>query len=63
MNEYYTAQIKSIPAGLSIIQLHAAYDDAEMRAVTDGHVDYGAAWRQADVDFFYQRLLSQITDG
>jgi predicted glycoside hydrolase/deacetylase ChbG (UPF0249 family) len=52
MKEYYTEQIKSIPPGLSIIQLHAAYDDAEMQAVTEGHIDYGAGWRQDDVDFF-----------
>jgi predicted glycoside hydrolase/deacetylase ChbG (UPF0249 family) len=52
MTNFYTDQIKAMVPGLNIILLHAAYDDAEMKAVTDGHVDYGAGWRQDDVDFF-----------
>jgi predicted glycoside hydrolase/deacetylase ChbG (UPF0249 family) len=49
---YYTNILQSVEPGVSLIILHAAYDDAEMRAVTAGHPDYGAAWRQADFDFF-----------
>ena len=52
MENYYTTQIKSLPPGLSIILLHAAYDNDEMKAVTTGHIDYGATWRQDDVNFF-----------
>jgi predicted glycoside hydrolase/deacetylase ChbG (UPF0249 family) len=50
--DYYTQIFNSLPAGLNCILLHAAYDDAEMQAVTMNHPDYGAAWRQADYDFF-----------
>jgi hypothetical protein len=50
--DYYTQIFNSLPAGLNCILLHAAYDDAEMQAVTMDHPDYGAAWRQADYDFF-----------
>jgi len=32
--------------------LHAAYDNDEMKAVTVDHPDWGAAWRQADFNFF-----------
>ena len=52
MANYYTDQIKSLVPGLNIILLHAAYDNDEMRAVTEGHIDYGATWRQDDVNFF-----------
>ena len=49
---YYTNILKTMRPGLNVILLHAAFDDAEMRAVTIDHPDYGAAWRQADYDFF-----------
>lgn len=49
---YYTDVLKSMQPGLNVILLHAAFDDAEMQAITMDHSDYGAAWRQADYDFF-----------
>jgi chitin disaccharide deacetylase len=49
---FYVNVFKSIQPGLNCILLHAAFDDAEMQAVTIDHPDYGAAWRQADFDFF-----------
>lgn len=52
MENYYTSVFKSLQPGVSIILLHAAYDDREMQAVTIDHPEYGAAWRQADFDFF-----------
>lgn len=50
--QYYTHVFKSLRPGLSCLLLHAAYDNAEMKAITVDHPDYGAAWRQADYDFF-----------
>lgn len=52
MKAYYTKVLNELPVGLNVLILHAAYDDAEMKAVTIDHPDYGAAWRQADFDFF-----------
>ncbi len=52
MNKFYPAVFKSLQPGLSVILLHAAYETAEMQAVTIDHPDYGAAWRQADFNFF-----------
>ena len=49
---YYTQVLNTLPAGLSCILLHAAYDDAEMQAITMDHPDYGSAWRQGDLNFF-----------
>lgn len=52
MSKYYATIIKTLQPGLSCILLHAAYDNPEMQAVTIDHPDYGAAWRQADFNFF-----------
>jgi chitin disaccharide deacetylase len=49
---YYTGILQSLQPGVHEIILHAAYNDGEMQAVTVNHPDYGAAWRQADFDFF-----------
>jgi len=49
---YYSGIFKSLQPGVSIILLHAAYDDREMQAVSVEHPDWGAAWRQADFNFF-----------
>jgi chitin disaccharide deacetylase len=49
---FYLNVLKAMPPGLNVILLHAAFDDSEMQAVTVDHPDYGAAWRQADYDFF-----------
>ena len=52
MGNYYSGVFKSVQPGVSIILLHAAYDDREMQAVTIDHPEWGAAWRQADFNFF-----------
>jgi hypothetical protein len=49
---FYANGLKNLKPGLTYLILHTAYDDAEMRAVTIDHPDWGAAWRQADFDFF-----------
>jgi predicted glycoside hydrolase/deacetylase ChbG (UPF0249 family) len=49
---FYTNGIKNLRPGLTYLIIHTAYDDAEMRAVTIDHPDWGAAWRQQDFDFF-----------
>ncbi|MEJ0031973.1 MAG: ChbG/HpnK family deacetylase [Bacteroidota bacterium] len=52
MKAFYTKAFKGIQPGLNVLLLHAAHNDDEMKAVTDGHPEYGAEWRQADFDFF-----------
>lgn len=60
MEKYYSQVFKSAKPGVGIILLHAAYDDAEMQAVTIDHPDWGAAWRQADVNFFKSDNCKQL---
>ncbi|MDP4262249.1 MAG: polysaccharide deacetylase family protein [Bacteroidota bacterium] len=52
MENYYTKVLNSIQPGLNVLIIHTAYDDKEMQAITMDHPEYGAAWRQADYNFF-----------
>lgn len=52
MKNFYTKVLKELQPGFNVLLLHAAHNDAEMMAVTIDHADYGAAWRQADFEFF-----------
>jgi predicted glycoside hydrolase/deacetylase ChbG (UPF0249 family) len=60
MKNFYSGVINSLKPGLNIILLHAALDNAEMQAVTIDHPDFGAAWRQADYDFFTSENCKKI---
>ena len=50
--KFYTDAIKSVQPGVTEVIVHLAFDDAEMRAATYDHPNWGAAWRQRDLDFF-----------
>ncbi len=52
MAAYYEKLLRALQPGVSSIQLHLAYDGAEMRGISFNHPDWGAAWRQADFNFF-----------
>lgn len=52
MDQFYTKTLNELKPGLTCLLIHTAYDDEEMRAITIDHPDWGAAWRQADFDFF-----------
>jgi chitin disaccharide deacetylase len=60
MANYYTGIFQSLKPGIGIILLHAAYNDSEMQAVTIDHPDWGAAWRQADYNFFTSEKCKKI---
>jgi len=55
--------IENMKPGLTEIIVHLAYDDAEMKAVSVDHPDYGAAWRQRDFDYVtsdaFKKLLKE----
>ena len=61
--KFYTDGIKSIQPGVTEVIVHLAYDDEEMRAATADHPDWGAAWRQRDLQFFtsdkFRKLLQE----
>ena len=61
--KFYSDAIKSIQPGVTEMIVHFAFDDEEKRAVTVDHPDWGAAWRQRDLQFFtgdaFRRLLQE----
>jgi predicted glycoside hydrolase/deacetylase ChbG (UPF0249 family) len=48
--DWYKKQLTPLPAGVYQLIVHLAYDDEEMRGATWDHLDWGAAWRQRDLD-------------
>jgi predicted glycoside hydrolase/deacetylase ChbG (UPF0249 family) len=60
MAKYYTGVLDSLQAGVTILIIHTAFDDKEMRSVTIDHPDWGAAWRQADYNFFTSEACKKI---
>jgi len=50
--EYYENSIKALQPGLNMILIHTAFNDPEMQAITKNHPNFGAEWRQLDLDFF-----------
>lgn len=49
--DLYTNFLNNIKNGLSILLLHPAVDDKEMRDICFDHPNFGAQWRQIDLDF------------
>jgi predicted glycoside hydrolase/deacetylase ChbG (UPF0249 family) len=58
--KFYTEAIKKLEPGVTEVVIHLAYDDAEMRGATFDHPDWGAAWRQRDLDFFTSDAFRQL---
>lgn len=61
---WYRKQLEPLPPGVYQVIVHLAYDDDTMRATTLDHPDWGAAWRQQDLDMvkspeFHQFLKDQ----
>lgn len=48
---FYSDIIRNLKPGLNEILIHLAYDDAETQAMTINHPDFGAAWRQRDLNY------------
>lgn len=48
--EAYEKMLAPLPPGVYQLILHLAHDDEEMRGATHDHPNWGAAWRQNDLD-------------
>ena len=59
----YERMLAPLPPGVYQLIVHLAWDDEEMRGATWDHPDWGAAWRQADLDLVksesFRNFLSQ----
>jgi len=57
---YYTEAIKSLQPGLTVMIVHLAYNDEEMKGITSEHPNWGAAWRQRDFDFVTSEAFRRV---
>lgn len=60
--DYYVNLIKNIQPGVTEIFVHLARDDAETQAVTVGHPEWGAAWRQREVEAVSSPLFREALE-
>src|ERR1700687_4756360 len=59
-NAWYRKQLEALNPGVYQVIVHLAYDDEEMRGATYDHPDWGAAWRQHDLDMVKSPELRQF---
>jgi predicted glycoside hydrolase/deacetylase ChbG (UPF0249 family) len=48
--DFYADTVKGLGPGVTVLIVHLAYDDEEMRGVAVDHPDWGSAWRQRELD-------------
>lgn len=61
-SRYYTDAIKNLKPGLTVMIVHLAYNDEEMQGITSEHPDWGAAWRQRDLDFVTSEAFRSVLE-
>ncbi|CAM3595053.1 polysaccharide deacetylase family protein [Zobellia roscoffensis] len=62
LKEYYTSVFDNLVDGVNLILIHPAFDDAEMKAITINHPNFGSEWRQIDFDYFTSQECRSILD-
>jgi len=58
--DWYKKQLAPLKPGVYQLTVHLAYDDEEMRGATWDHPDWGAAWRQRDLDMVKSEEFRQF---
>jgi len=58
--DWYKKHLAPLPPGAYQLIVHLAYDDEEMRGATWDHPDWGAAWRQRDLDVVKSEEFQQF---
>jgi chitin disaccharide deacetylase len=58
--EAYKEILAPLPPGVYQLIVHLAYDDEEMRGATWNHPDWGAGWRQNDLDLVKSSEFQQF---
>jgi predicted glycoside hydrolase/deacetylase ChbG (UPF0249 family) len=57
---WYEKTLSALGPGVYELIVHLAYDDDEMRGATFDHPDWGAAWRQHDLDMVKNPAFQQF---
>jgi predicted glycoside hydrolase/deacetylase ChbG (UPF0249 family) len=58
--KFYSDALKKLEPGVTELVIHLAYDDAEMQGATFNHPNWGAAWRQRDLEFFTSDAFRKV---
>jgi predicted glycoside hydrolase/deacetylase ChbG (UPF0249 family) len=58
--KFYSDALAKLEPGVTEVEIHLAYDDAEMRGATSDHPAWGAAWRQRDFQFFTSDAFRKV---
>jgi hypothetical protein len=58
--KFYSDELKKLEPGVTEVVIHLAYDDAEMQGATFDHPNWGAAWRQRDLEFFTSDAFRKV---
>ena len=57
---FYSDALRKLEPGVTEVIIHLAYDDAEMQGATFNHPNWGAAWRQRDLEFFTSEAFRKV---
>lgn len=52
LSGYYDYVLDNLEQGLNVLLVHPAFDDNEMKGITQNHPHFGSKWRQKDYDYF-----------
>jgi predicted glycoside hydrolase/deacetylase ChbG (UPF0249 family) len=58
--KFYSDELRKLGPGVTEVVIHLAYDDAEMQGATFNHPNWGAAWRQRDLEFFTSDAFRKV---
>lgn len=56
----YNKAIADMKPGLNQLIVHLSFDNDEMKAIEAGHLDYGSAWRQKDLDYVLSKEFKEV---
>lgn len=59
---YYEEVLNNLKPGVTVLLIHVAYDDEEMRAITTRFDHWHARWRQQDFDFFTSQKVKNLLE-
>ena len=60
--KYYSDAVKNLRPGVTQFVVHIAFDDAEMKAISLDHPNWGAAWRERDFQFLTSDAFRKLLD-
>jgi chitin disaccharide deacetylase len=59
---FYSDAVKNLQPGLTEMVVHLGHDDSELQAISEEHVNYGAAWRQRDFDVITSPEFKRVVE-